>query len=215
MTCHILIIDDHAMFRDGIRALLESDGSIEVVGEAADGLEGIQKAKALKPDLVITDLSMPKINGTESIRSIKKHSPETKAIVVTVHKAEDYLYAALKAGADGYVLKDDNQSELFNAIQQVSANKTYLSPSICHNVVDGYLGHSEGTTYKASWEHLTHRELQVLKLIGEGHKNKDIANILSISHKTVEKHRSNLMKKLDLHDISSLTAYTIKNGLIN
>ncbi len=213
----ILLIDDHAMFRNGISALLKCHNEFEILGEAADGLEGMQKVVALKPDLVISDLSMPKLSGTDGIRLIKKRSPHTKTLVLTVHKAEEYLHAALDAGADGYILKDDDQNELLTAINRIRANKIYLSPSVTRNIVGGYLGHANGSgsPHKASWESLTHRELQILKLIAESHRNKDIAEILSISPKTVEKHRSNLMKKLNLHTISSLTAYTLRHGLIS
>lgn len=211
----ILLVDDHAMFRAGIHALLATQESLEVVGEAADGLEGIQMAASLKPDAVIFDLSMPNINGTEAIYNLKKRSPETRVLVLTVHKAEGYIHTALKAGADGYILKDDSQDELIHAIQQILLGNIYLSPSICKNVVSGYLKQQDDEKQlQPSWNTLTHRELQVLKLVAEGNKNKEIAKLLSISHKTVEKHRSNFMRKLDLHDTGGITAYAITNGII-
>ncbi len=212
----IMIIDDHAMFRAGIRALLESQDNLHIVGEASDGLDGLHQATRMQPHLIITDLSMPNLNGTEAIAAIKKRIPNAKILVLTVHKVEEYIHAALKAGADGYILKDDSQDDLITAIQQVLAGKTYLSPSICKNVVNGYLNPQSDKTamLKPGRESLTMRELQILKLIAEGNKNKQIAALLSISSKTVEKHRSNLMKKLDLHDISSITAYAIKNGIV-
>lgn len=212
----IMIIDDHAMFRAGIRALLETQDNLQIVGEASDGLDGLHQATRMLPHLIITDLSMPNLNGTEAIAAIKKRIPSAKILVLTVHKVEEYIHAALKAGADGYILKDDSQDDLITAIQQVLAGKTYLSPSICKDVVNGYLNPSSGnlSMLKSGRESLTMRELQVLKLIAEGNKNKKIAALLSISTKTVEKHRSNLMKKLDLHDISSITAYAIKNGIV-
>lgn len=212
----IMIIDDHAMFRAGIRALLETQESLRIIGEASDGLDGLHQAVRLRPELILTDISMPNLNGTEAIAAIKKRIPEAKILVLTVHKVEEYIHAALKAGADGYILKDDSQDDLITAIQQVLAGKSYLSPSICKGVVNGYLNPASATTsqLKPGRESLTQRELQVLKLIAEGNKNKQIAALLSISTKTVEKHRSNLMKKLDLHDISSITAYAIKNGIV-
>jgi len=211
-----MIIDDHAMFRAGIRALLETQDNLNIVGEASDGLDGLHQATRMRPHLIITDLSMPNLNGTEAIAAIKKRIPNAKILVLTVHKVEEYIHAALKAGADGYILKDDSQDDLITAIQQVLAGKTYLSPSICKNVVNGYLNPQADKTamLKPGRESLTMRELQILKLIAEGNKNKKIAALLSISTKTVEKHRSNLMKKLDLHDISSITAYAIKNGIV-
>jgi DNA-binding NarL/FixJ family response regulator len=212
----VMIIDDHAMFRAGIRALLETHDNINIVAEASDGLDGLQQATKVLPHLIITDLSMPNLNGTEAIAAIKKRIPNAKILVLTVHKVEEYIHAALKAGADGYILKDDSHDDLITAIQQVLAGKTYLSPSICKNVVNGYLNLSSGQVpeLKPGRESLTLRELQVLKLIAEGNKNKQIGVLLSISAKTVEKHRSNLMRKLDLHDISSITAYAIKNGIV-
>jgi len=211
-----MIMDDHAMFRAGIRALLETQDNLQIIGEASDGLEGLHQAVRLQPELIISDLSMPNLNGTEAIPAIKKRLPEVKILVVTVHKVEEYIHAALRAGADGYILKDDSQDDLITAIQQVLAGKTYLSPSICKDVVHGYLNPAAGNTtqLKPGRDSLTQREMQVLKLIAEGNKNKQIAALLSISTKTVEKHRSNLMKKLDLHDISSITAYAIKNGIV-
>lgn len=216
-TSHeIIIIDDHTMFRAGIRALLETQDNLQIVGEASDGLDGLHQATKKLPHLIITDLSMPNLNGTEAIAAIKKRIPKVKILVLTVHKVEEYIHAALKAGADGYILKDDSQDDLIAAIQQVLAGKTYLSPSICKDVVNGYLNPSSGNSsmLKPGRESLTMRELQVLKLIAEGNKNRQIAAMLSISTKTVEKHRSNLMKKLDLHDISSITTYAIKNGIV-
>jgi DNA-binding NarL/FixJ family response regulator len=185
-----------------------------IVAEASDGIEAIQLALKLKPNLVITDLSMPNINGTQVISEIKKRQPEIKILVLTVQKAEEYIYAALQAGADGYMLKDDTQDELNSAIQQILLGKAYLSASISKNVMNGYIKQNCNLDeLQPSWTILTQREIQILKLIAESKKNKQIAEILSISVKTVEKHRSNLMRKLDLHDISGLTTYALQNGL--
>ncbi|HEY5602461.1 MAG TPA: response regulator transcription factor [Gammaproteobacteria bacterium] len=210
----IVIVDDHAIFRAGIKALLDAEEDIKVVGEAEDGLSAFQTVNRLKPDLVISDLSMPRTSGTEGIRQIRRRFPEIGIVVLTVHKAEEYIRAALAAGANGYVLKDDNEHELLTAIHQVIGKKTYLSPSICNNIVSGFLGERHQSASTPSWDCLSPREQQVLKLIAEGQRNKDIAEYLSISPKTVEKHRGNLMRKLDLHDISSLTIYAINNGVI-
>ena len=211
----IVIVDDHAIFRAGIKALLDSENDIKVVGEAGDGLSALQQVNSLKPDLVISDLSMPKTSGTEGIRQIRKRFPDIGIVVLTVHSAEEYIRAAFSAGANGYVLKDDSEYELLTAIHQVVGKKTYLSPSICNNIVLGFLGGQHQTAATPSWDCLSPREQQVLKLIAEGHRNKAIAEYLSISPKTVEKHRGNLMRKLDLHDVSSLTIYAINNGIIN
>ena len=214
MTINILIADDHTIFRAGIRALFAQQPDLEVIGEVDNGKDAVQSAGKLKPDLIVSDISMPKSNGTEAIRDIKRRYPEIKVLVLTVHKTEEYVYAALNAGADGYILKDDSQDELMNAVRSILRGKAYLSPGICGSVVRGYLGGSNEDDLTPSWDVLTQRERQVLKLVAEGYRNKDIAEYLSISIKTVEKHRSNLMKKLDLHRTSSITAYAIEHGLV-
>ncbi len=209
----ILIADDHTILRAGIRSLLDMVPDFEVVGEVDNGKDAIYQAGQLKPDLLLSDLSMPKTNGTEAIQRIKSRYPDIKILVLTVHKTEEYVHAALKAGANGYVLKDDTSDELISAIKNIAAGKTYLSPSICSEVVMGYLADPGNERISTSIEQLTSREREIMKLIAEGYRNKDIAEYLSISLKTVEKHRSNMMKKLDLHSASSITSYAIKNGL--
>lgn len=209
----ILIADDHAILRDGIRAVLERETDFEVVGEAENGRDALRATGSLSPDLLLTDLSMPDTNGTDVLHQIKRRFPNTKAVVLTMHKTDEYIHAALKAGADGYVLKGDSQNELILALRKVLDGKTYLSPSICGSVVGSYLGGQKTQHSTPSWAVLTDREREVIKLIAEGYRNKDIAEYLSLSLKTVEKHRSNLMKKLDLHNTAALTAYAIENGL--
>jgi two-component system response regulator NreC len=211
----ILLADDHSILRAGLRSILDNQPEFEVVAEVDNGKDALHTAIALKPDLLLTDLSMPKTNGTECVRELKKRMPEIKVLVLTMHAGEEHVHAALNAGADGYILKDDSHDELISAIKNILSGKTHLSPSICGNVVNGYLNISETAKPAASWEILTHREREVIKLIAEGYRSKDIAEYLTISIKTVEKHRSNLMKKLDLHSISSLTNYAIQNGLAN
>jgi len=214
-TAKILIVDDHTILRAGIRSLLTSAPDFEVVGEAANGIDAISYANQLKPNVIICDLSMPKTNGTEAIQRIKSRHPEIKILVLTVHKAEEQVHDSLTAGADGYVLKDDSSDELFQAIKNILAGKIHLSSSICGDIVTGYLAtdnnNKEDSTCSVP---LTTREREVIKLVAEGYRNKDIAGYLSISLKTVEKHRSNMMKKLNLHNTSSITSYAIKNGLI-
>ncbi len=209
----ILIADDHTILRAGIRSLLDMVPDFQVVGEVENGKDAIYQVGQLKPDLLLSDLSMPKSNGTEAIQHIKSRYPDIKILVLTVHKTEEYVHAALKSGANGYVLKDDTSDELITAIKNIAAGKTYLSPSICSEVVMGYLADPGKERILTSIELLTSREREVMKLIAEGNRNKDIAQYLSISLKTVEKHRSNLMKKLNLHSSSSITSYAIKNGL--
>ena len=210
----IVIAEDHRILREGLRFLLSSNPDFEIVGEAEDGRGAIRCVDELRPDLVLMDLSMPKMNGLDAIAEVKNQSPDTKVLVLTVHKAEEYVFESLKAGADGYLLKDTTHTELMLAVGNVLEGKPYLSPGISGNLVAGYLQGRKPSKSELSLEILTRRERQVLKLIGEGHKNKEIADYLCVSVKTVEKHRANLMKKLDLHSASALTAYAIEKGLI-
>lgn len=210
----ILLAEDHTILREGLRSLFSAEPDLEVVGEAADGQVAIQQANSLQPDLVLMDLSMPRMNGTEAISAIKRRSPEIKIIALTNHKAAEYVRAALDAGADGYVLKDDSRQELLTAIRSVTSGHSYLSPGICNQVVSGFLGRASPPTSSTTWDTLTEREREVIKLVAEGYKNREIAEYLSVSIKTVEKHRSNLMRKLNLHNASALTTYAIENGLV-
>ena len=210
----VLIAEDHTILREGLRMLLGSNPSLEVAGEAEDGLEAMHRAESLKPHLILMDLSMPKMNGMDAIKEIKKRCPDTKILVLTVHRTEEYILAALKAGADGYVLKDATHSELMLAIDCVLSGKCYLSPGISEKVIEGYLEGKKTLKTHSPWDTLTQREQEILKMVAEGHKNKDIADYLCISVKTVEKHRANLMKKLDLHSVSAVTAFAMEKGLI-
>lgn len=211
----ILLVEDHALLRQGLRALLSADPNFEVVGEAENGKDAIRMVGALSPKLVLMDLSMPGMNGTEAIKEIKKRYSDIKVLVLTVHKAEEYIREALHAGADGYVLKHSTQEELMLAIKSILNGKTYLSPDIAEKVVSGYLDGGRGFNPVSAWDSLTLREREVLKLIAEGHGNKHIAAYLNISVKTIEKHRSNLMRKLDLHNAAVLTSFAISKGLIS
>jgi len=202
------------MIREGIRAILADEQDLEIVGEAVNGQEAIHNTSLCRPSIVLMDLNMPHINGAEAIRAIKRRHPKVKIIVLTVHKAEEFVRSTLDAGADAYILKDDTRLELISAIRHVQNGKSYLSPGVSSMVVTGYLGRNETSPQRASWEILTTREREVMKLVAEGFKNKQIGSYLSISLKTVEKHRSNLMKKLDLHSASAITAYAMDNNLL-
>lgn len=209
-----MIAEDHTILREGLRMLLSSNPDFEVVSEAQDGLEAIRSVEICKPDLVLMDLSMPRMNGVRAIQEIKKQSPSTKILVLTVHKTEDYILSTLKAGADGYILKDSTRSELMLAIENIFSGRRHLSSRISEKVTEGHHEERRSDKSSTSWDTLTEREREVLKMVATHYKNKDIARCLGISPKTVEKHRTNLMKKLDLHSISLLTAFAIENGLI-
>jgi two-component system response regulator NreC len=210
----ILIVEDHTLLRVGLRALLSQDPEIEIAGESEDGREAVRAIGTINPDLVLMDLSMPRTNGIDAIREIKRRYPGVRVLVLTVHKADEYIHESLKAGADGYVLKDATHDELRTAIHTVLRGKTYLSPDISGKIISGYLGGGNGARFSSAWDSVTHRERQVLKLVAEGNSNKNVAEYLCLSVKTVEKHRSNLMRKLDLHSASTLTAFAIDRGLV-
>jgi DNA-binding NarL/FixJ family response regulator len=210
----VLLAEDHAILREGIKSLLASAPGLEVVGEAQDGLQAVAQARALQPDLILMDLSMPLMNGTEAIKQIKQRDPDIRIIVLTVHNSDEYVRAALDAGASGYLLKDDTHQDLLAAIAAVTAGGTYLSPKICGKVVSGFLGQASPKGVGVAWDTLTDREREVVKLVAEGYKNREIGECLNISMKTVEKHRANVMKKLDVRGTSALTAYAIEHGLV-
>jgi len=210
----IVLVEDHTILREGLRSLLHEHDNLEVIGEAADGRAGLRLALSKKPDLVLMDLSMPKMNGFEAIREIKKAEPAIKIIALTVHNTEEYILMTLQAGADGYVLKDTTHDELIMAVRQVLSGKRFLSPSVSGKIIEGYLEGKKNMSSMSQFDGLTQREREVLKLIAEGYKNKDVANFLCISLKTVEKHRANLMRKLDLHNTSALTLYAVEKGIV-
>jgi DNA-binding NarL/FixJ family response regulator len=210
----IVIAEDHTILREGLRALLSAEPQFDVVGEAEDGRAAIRLCEDLVPDLVLMDLSMPRMHGLEAIKEIKRQSPDVKIIALTVHKTDEHILATLQAGADGYVLKDATHSELVMAIKNVLKGKRYLSPGVSEKVIEGYLEGKETLRTRSAWDTLTRREREILKLIAEGYKNKEVADYLCISLKTVEKHRANLMKKLDLHNAAELTAFAVDKGLV-
>ncbi len=209
----VLIAEDHNLLREGLISMLESDSSIEVLGGVDNGLDAVRQAVALKPDLVLMDINMPVMNGTEALMDIKKREPGIKVMMLTAHKAEEYVRDCLSAGANGYVLKHATREELLGAIHSVLAGKSYLSVEVSEQIVKGYMD-GNNVCKLSDWETLAKREREVLKLVAEGNTNKNIATIMCISVKTVEKHRSNLMRKLGLHNSAALTAYAIEKGLL-
>jgi len=210
----VLIAEDHTILREGLKSILASHPDLELIGEGSDGMEAIQGVDKYKPDLILLDLSMPRVSGLESIKEIKKISPKTKILVLTIHDTEEYILPALKAGANGYLLKYATQDELFEGIQNVLEGKSFLAPEISEKVIQGFVEGNTPLKARSSWDTLTKQERRILKLIAEGYKNKDVADYLCISDKTAAKHRANLMQKLDLHSIQALTAFAIKKGLV-
>jgi two-component system response regulator NreC len=211
----VLLADDHTIVRQGLRALLDSQEDIEVVGEAEDGRQAFEKTKELIPDIVVIDITMPNLNGIEATRQIKKLNPEIKVLVLTVHDNEEYIHQILQAGASGYLLKESAVTDLVSAINAVKKGGIFLSPAISKVVVKDYIRHAgEGTGDFDSLNILTNREREVLQLIAEGHTNREVAHLLKLSVKTVDVHRSHIMEKLNIHDVTGLVKYSIRKGLI-
>ena len=212
-TQRILLVDDHTLVRDALRALLTGNPDIEIVAEADNGREAIVAVGQHAPQLVLMDMDMPGMNGIEATVEIKRRYPGVRVLMVTAHRDESYVHASLSAGADGYILKNASQDEFHVAIRSVLRGKTYLSIDVSDKVVSGFLAGGKSTNAGSVHESLTPREREVLQLVADGHSNKSIAEAIQLSVKTVEKHRSQLMAKLGLHNASALTAYAIKQGL--
>ncbi len=212
----VLLADDHTIVREGVRLCLEAMGDIEVVAEAEDGQMAVQLANQLRPDVAVVDLTMPRLNGVEAIRQIRRDLPETEVVVLSVHDSEPYVVQALRAGAAGYVLKRNAATELAAAIRAAHDGQAYLHPSIARRVLDDYLSriHSSEDAAAEPHERLTPREREVLQLAAEGHSTRAVAGLLCLSTKTVEHHRASLMTKLGLHGQTELVKYAIRAGLV-
>jgi DNA-binding NarL/FixJ family response regulator len=210
----LIIAEDQTLVRQGLRSLLCSEPYLQVVAEAENGVDAIRCAAEHRPDLILLDLAMPKLSGISALKEIKRQFPGIKILALTFHTSEEYILEAFESGADGYCLKNDTHAELLAAINSVLSGKNYLSPSISGKVLEGYLEGRQKIRPDTSLEKLTQREKEVLKLVGEGYTSPKIGDILCISAKTVDKHRSNIMNKLDLHSASALTAYAIEKGLV-
>lgn len=211
MSIRLLIADDHKLMREGLRALLSGESDIEVIGEASNGREIVKMVEDSSPDIVLMDISMPQLNGIDATRQIEDLSGDTRVIALSMHADRLFVQGVLKAGAAGYILKDSAFEELAQAVRAVSNGQMYLSPGIAGVVVEGFLK-TNGPPV-ADEVSLTAREREVLQLITEGISTRDIATQLHISVKTVETHRRQLMKKLDLFTVAELTKYAIRNGL--
>jgi two-component system response regulator NreC len=208
MAIQVLLADDHAVVREGLRALLEREG-LEVMGEASDGMEAVRLAQELRPNVAILDVAMPVMNGIDAAREIRQVSPLTKSILLTMFDDDSHVLQALHAGVQGYVLKDRASSGLITAIQEVHAGHRYLSPGVCKSVIDAYLSNDAPLP-----DPLSPRGRQVLQLIAEGKRTKEIATMLDMTVKTAESHRTRIMEKLQIHDTASLVRYAIRLGLI-
>jgi len=208
----ILLAEDHVVLREGLRLVLEMQSDLQVVGEAGDGQEAVEKARALRPDLVLMDIAMPRLNGVEATRRIKRYCPETKVVALTQYQDREYVLPILQAGADGYILKQSDSQELVKGVHAVLRGDAPLSPPIARELVDlvAQPGNHSGKV-EAS---LTDREREVLILVAEGYTNRQIAEMLGISPKTVDVHRTNLMRKLNLHNRVEVTRYAIRHGLV-
>lgn len=212
MSIRVLLADDHQIFREGLRLILENDPAITVVGEAVEGLHAIALVMELNPDVVIMDISMPNLNGIEATRQILKKRPDLKVIALSVHSNERYVEGMLRAGAAGFLVKNCAADELILAIRTVLQGQSYLSPDITRIVVEEYVKHPAQSDSLLG-NGLTAREREVLQMLAEGKTAKEIAILLSISVKTVEVHRQHIMNKLNLHNIVELTRYAIREGL--
>ncbi len=211
----VFLVDDHLILREGIRSLLEKVPDIEMVGEAGEGGEAVAKVKQLIPDVVLMDITMPGMGGLEATRQIKQKYPRVKVLILTIHETNQYLSQMLQAGASGYVVKTTATSELISAIRTVHQGDVYLYPSITRMLVEDYLQRVKRGEENFSYEGLTIREREILMYIAEDKKNKEIADLLGISVRTVQAHRTNLMDKLGAHDRTELVKYAIRKGLID
>jgi DNA-binding NarL/FixJ family response regulator len=214
-TVRILVADDHEIVRRGVKALLEARSGWEVCDEAVDGREAVEKTVRSRPDVVILDIGMPGLNGLEAARRIRKEAPGSQILILTMHDSEQVVQEVLAAGARGYVLKSDAGRDLVQAVEALSNHKTFFTPSVTEMVLQTYLGGGTGAVESGESALLTPREREVIQLLAEGRSNRDVADILRISVRTAETHRTNIMRKLDCHSLSDLTRYAIRNNIIN
>ena len=211
----VLLAEDHTIVRKGLRLLLDAESDIEVIGEAEDGREAIRKVEKLHPNIVVMDIAMPGLNGLEATRRIKKRFPDVEILILSMHATEEYIFQILRAGALGCVVKQSAPSELVSAIKNVWQGELFLSATISKRVIAEFIQRGERTTEQDSHDQLTDREREVLQLIAEGHSNRQIAESLHISVKTVETHRAHVMDKLDIRGTAGLTRYAIRTGIIS
>jgi len=210
--CRIILADDHSLFRRGLKRILAESPDIEIVGEVGDGLGLLDLLKTADPHVIVLDISMPNLRGIEAIHEIKKMRPKTRVLMLTMHKDPDYLFQAVAAGADGYLLKEDAEPELFSAIKEVSRGNIYLSPLVAEKSRQDWAEMRRGIRTRKGADPLTVREREVLKLIAEGKSSKEIGEVLCISFRTVERHRASVKAKLNLHSTADLVKYALQKG---
>ena len=211
--CRVILADDHPLFRHGLKRILAENPGLEIVGEAGDGLELLELLRTADPQVIVLDISMPNLRGIEAIHEIKKMCPRAKVLMLTMHKESDYLFQAVAAGADGYLLKGDAEPELFSAIKEVIRGNIYLSPLVTEESRQDWAEMRRGIRIREAADPLTVREREVLKLIAEGKCSKEIGALLFISYRTVERHRAKIKAKLKLHSTADLVRYAIQKGL--
>jgi DNA-binding NarL/FixJ family response regulator len=210
----LLLGDDHTLLLHGLKKILEERPEWQVVGEAADGREAVRQAIALTPDVAVLDIGMPLLNGIEATRQIVKRVPECRVLILSMHSDEAYITRAIQAGAKGFLLKDAADKDLIGGIVAVAAGKTFFSQVIAQSMLDDYMRRVANDTARDSFDLLSDREREILQLIAEGHSNKDIALMLSISPATVETHRAHILEKLDVHNTAELVLYAVRRGVI-
>jgi two-component system response regulator NreC len=214
-TVRILLADDHALVREGLRKIIEGHPGLEVIAEAPDGREAVRQALELKPDLVILDLAMPQLSGVDAIQQIVRRQPSTRVLVLSMHADEVYVTRALKAGAHGYLLKDSAGNDLIRAIVAVTQHKSFFSPAVSRVMLNDYVRQLAERGITDRYDTLSEREREVFQLIAEGRANKEIAEILHLSPSTVETHRARIMEKLDVHSAVEIVLYAVRKGVIS
>ena len=214
-TINIFLADDHTIVRQGLAKLIEAEPNFKVIGEAQDGRQAVRKVERLNPDIVIMDIAMPLLNGIEATRQIKKLSPQTKVIILSMHSHDRYISELISLGASGYLLKDSTGAEIVKAISAAMKGDVYLSPSISRRVVDNYLTLKKTSSREDLYTKLSNREREVFQIIAEGHSTKEISDILCVSPSTVKTHRANIMEKLQIDNISQLIQFAIRLGIVD
>ena len=214
MSAQVLLADDHGIVRKGLRAVLEAE-AIGVIAEASNGREAVKLCEQYRPDVAILDIAMPQLNGIDATAQIRKASPSTQVLILSMHTDESYILRALNSGAKGYVLKDTADDEVLPATRALLQGKSYFSPAIARTLLEDYVRNLRQRGLQDSYDLLTDREKQVLQLLAEGRSNKEVANLLGLSVTTVETHRTNLMQKLDLHSTAEIVLYAVRKRIVN